>query len=123
MTGQPAAPKVRRKLTRKQIQEILERNLKLYRDEDSFITYLVDLALYLVEFEYNWEESNSPPPQLAPSPEELAPVAGKVTKGNAKIYHLINETPVDKDSGRQCPHCGAPIGDDLICPNCRNLTQ
>ena len=46
------APKGRRRLSRTQIIEILERNAELYKDEN-FIPYVVELAIYLVEYEYD----------------------------------------------------------------------
>ena len=50
-------PKSRRKLNRAQISEILERNVMLYKAEATFVHYLVDLALYLLEYEYDWESA------------------------------------------------------------------
>jgi hypothetical protein len=55
-----------RRLTRTQIQEILERNAALYREEPHFTTYIVDLALYLLEYEYDWANAGIEPPVAQP---------------------------------------------------------
>ena len=117
--------KMRRKLSRAQIQEILERNLNLYKDEASFIPYLVELAIYLLEFEYNWENSGAEPPnELPPHPDDLEPVDGVVEKGNAKIFHKLIDTAAGASAKRDCPHCGVSMGsEELTCPNCHNLTR
>src|SRR4051812_14636442 len=62
-------PKPRRKMTRSQIIDILERNVSLYREEESFVHYLVELAVYLMEYEYDWSESSASPPDLSDRPE------------------------------------------------------
>ena len=55
--------KLRRKLNKSQVLEILERNAALYRDDEAFLEYLVNLTLYLIEYEYNWAESGCEPPK------------------------------------------------------------
>jgi hypothetical protein len=119
--------RLRRKLNRKQIQEILERNLKLYKDETSFVSYMVELAIYLLEYEYNWEESGVPPPAMGPvPPEEGETVPARVVKGNSEIFRGIEPPGKGKKIKTEvgCPHCGDEvIADDLVCPNCGNMIK
>jgi hypothetical protein len=119
-------PKARRKLTRAQVQEILERNIKLYKDEESFITYLVDLAIYLLEYEYNWEESYAQPPEHLDTVPAAPPkrVADRFTREDGtEIIKLISR-PVERHrEPRPCPNCGTTVQDESICPRCRNMVQ
>lgn len=40
-------------MTRKQIVEVLSNNLEMYRDDPHFVPYFVELALYLLENQYD----------------------------------------------------------------------
>lgn len=53
--------------------------MQLYKEEDNFVHYLVDLAVYLLECEYDWAESGGAP-------------KGNTTDGNT--------TPAPGDSAR-----------------------
>lgn len=126
MAEREIRPKARRKLTRAQVQEILERNSKLYKDEDSFITYLVDLAIYLLEYEYNWEESYAQPPEHIEKIQTLPPkrVADKFTREDgSEIIRLVSPPVSRRRESRPCPSCGTVIADETICPHCRNIVQ
>lgn len=126
MSEKSIKPRARRKLTRNQVQEILERNVKLYRDEDSFVPYLVELAIYLLEYEYNWEESGAAAPINLPSlPDEEEPGVGMVDRGDRQIFKKITTSANSTGSDRNalCPHCGFPTGEGPICHNCKNLTR
>ena len=125
MSDKPLQNKARRRMNRRQIQEIIERNIELYKDEDSFSSYLVELAIYLLEYEYDWDESDAERPQSLPvHPEEGRPVSGVVVKENdTKVYHKISPS-IQTKHDLECPHCGAAIKENtLICPNCRNLAR
>lgn len=124
MGEQPTKPKARRKLTRDQVQEILERNVSLYKDEESFVPYLIELAIYLMEYEYNWSESGASAPANLPElpKDEVRSAGGAVEREGKKIYEKISteeETAPEVD----CPHCGKPTQGQFVCPNCHNLTQ
>ena len=43
----------KKNFTREEIIEILKKNVDLYKGDPNFTSYIVDLALYLVEFAYN----------------------------------------------------------------------
>jgi hypothetical protein len=124
MSEKNLKPRARRKLSRSQIQEILERNVKLYRDEESFVPYLLELAIYLLEYEYNWDDSGAqPPPNLPQLPEDVEAVGGVVDRGDQKIFHKITTSASASSGERLCPHCGFPTDDAYVCHNCKNLTR
>lgn len=64
-----------RKLSRWEIQEILERNAELWKGDESFVTYMVELAMYLLEYEYDWSQSGTAPPEERRA-KRPAPVGG-----------------------------------------------
>jgi hypothetical protein len=117
-------PKARRKLTRAQVQDILERNVKLYKDEDSFITYLVDLAIYLLEYEYNWDESYAQPPEHienAPDPPVKRVIDRFTREDGTEIIKLVSRPVERRRDPRPCPNCGSIVQDEAVCPRCRNV--
>jgi len=139
MADDPLRPKTRRKLSRNQIQAILERNLELYRDEETFIPYLIDLSIYLLEYEYNWVESETVIPlevqkardrvksitQIEEVPDfhrlEDTPRTSEVREGLPPSKNLISGGFSTIEEVRFCDSCGAQvIGGDQICSSCRN---
>lgn len=142
--------KIRRKLNKSQIVDILERNVALYKDEENFVHYLVDLAVYLLEFEYDWADSDlaassSRAPiesrplatiQSIPGAGGAAgthgpngvniPISANGAADTKKVYSQAKAQPQAQalNAKRQsCPYCGTVIGDVLVCPSCRNLTR
>ncbi len=136
--------RVRHKLNRQQIIDILERNVALYKDDPSFVQYLVELAIYLMEFEYDWSQpgvdmperirlniiegdpNKTPPPRIIPTPDKTAQteeaVDPKPSPLPRPIISNVFASPSLKNQ-KHCPFCGTPVGEALICPSCRNLTK
>lgn len=139
MASEPLRPKTRRKLSRRQVQAILERNVELYREEDSFIPYLMDLSVYLLEYEYDWADSDTEIPeavrkarakvksitQIEDVPNfhriEDTPRTADIREGLPRSKHLISGGFAPIAEVRLCPSCGGQTTDgDQVCPICRN---
>jgi hypothetical protein len=114
-------PKPRRKLSRSQITEILERNASLYKNEEAFIHYIVELALYLVEYEYDWAESGAQPPAFPAAHDNSTP--SNPAASSPRILAVQQCARALKPAKRECPYCGNMVGDALVCPSCKNLTR
>ena len=98
--------------TREEIIEILQKNVELYKNEPHFTSYLVDLAMYLVEYGYKKEEE-----------EPVASEKGMdfYTSGTQKVYKVFRAPPTGETT-KFCPFCGAPlIGDPGKCHQCGNV--
>lgn len=115
----------RRKLSMHQIVEILERNVSLYKEEEHFVHYLVELALYLLEFEYDWSESGVPPENLCVNPDSPLPIRHQANEDEISkvIQSKISPGVTNKSQQKACPYCGENVGEMLVCPACRNLTR
>lgn len=61
--GPQEKPVPKRKLSRAEIQEIMERNIELYRNQQNLAEYVTELAMHLMEYEYDWEQSAAMPPK------------------------------------------------------------
>ena len=84
--------------TRDEIVDILKKNIDLYKNDPNFTNYLVDLALYLIEYAYQKEIDT---PHFR---EENLDI---VTLGAQKLYKVFRD-PTSLDSTKVCPFCGAP---------------
>lgn len=120
-------PRTRRKLNKAQIIEILERNVALYKDEENFVRYLVDLAIYLMEYEYDGSDSanNTTASMITGSTtgHDLPPAPAPAGAGlNGKINSRVTNQALLKNL-QPCPYCGTIVGDLVICPSCRNVTR
>jgi hypothetical protein len=117
------AGKSRRKLSRNEITDILQRNVSLYRDEDTFVPYLIELAVYLLEYEYDWSQSENIPANLRQRPEDLPRETNIHERGGSSVAAKINPG-ARLTKQKECPFCGTRLGvETLICPSCKNMTR
>lgn len=115
--------KSRRKLTKAEIIDILERNVSLYREEESFAHYLIELAVYLLEYEYDWAESGAAPPNLRPRPED-APRQTHVNERNGANIVSAIQPSARVETRPECPFCGTRVEPGkLVCPSCKNMAR
>ena len=110
--------KTDKKISRAEIVEILEQNVALYREEEAFVPYLVELALFLLEFRYDWAEEGG-----SPAPNHDQPLPQTVARGNRMITMPIKNMAPSVESKCDCPYCGRAIGDKRVCPHCGNITR
>jgi len=84
--------------THDEIVEIIRKNVELYKNETHFAEYIVDLALYLVEYAYKREEV------IPQAPESKLHI---ITAGSQKLFKVFR-TDEGHETGKVCPFCGAP---------------
>jgi len=98
--------------TREEIIEILQKNSDLYRNEPNFASYIVDLAMYLVEYGYKREQE-----QPVPLEKNISLPGPK----SQKVYKVFR-APSSGETAKYCPFCGAPLTSDATkCYQCGNI--
>lgn len=119
-------------LSKDEMIEILKRNVNLFRDEEEFVEYIVNLTLYLVE-------SRTAKQQAAPSGSgaEAADGSNRYESGDASgiIKHsqrfmrtrerdaeLVKILSKYRGQVKRCRVCGAETKDHRVCPSCGNLS-
>ncbi len=85
-------------MTKEEIIEILRKNVELYKDEPEFVEYIVNLAIYLIEYQKIED------PQGKISLSEFEPIES--------IQKFILERRV------KCHNCGKIYEKAGICPEC-----
>jgi len=104
----------KKSFTRDEIIEILKKNVDLYKNEAGFPSYIVDLALYLVEYGYKREDD----PQPALSDKSM----GFLSSSSSQKVYKVFRAPSSGDTSKFCPFCGAPLtGDEGKCIQCGNI--
>lgn len=117
--------KGKQKFTQQEIIDILKRNVNLFRDEEEFVQYIVDLALYLVEHRlYTGNETQ----EHYPIRSATQPVIVKrnerymrTRERDEELYHVLKKHSTRTDVGNCCRMCGAPANGRATCPNCGNM--
>jgi len=107
-----AVSQPKKKLTKEEIIDILRRNAKLFRNEPEFITYIVDLALYLIEDMLDRGE----PKKTTDTPFQVSPQEIK------QVYSVLQHFSSEKSHKRTCPLCGCATEGKRKCPNCDAMT-
>jgi hypothetical protein len=101
------------KFSRQEIVDIIERNFDLYRNEPNFIKYLVELTIYLVEFQYDSSRSAEADGDLE---RDNTPAFSKLS--GASIIAALQTTFGVKGRKEVCPFCNAKLKSEKICPGC-----
>ncbi|HOE96572.1 MAG TPA: hypothetical protein PLS90_12175 [Candidatus Sumerlaeota bacterium] len=112
----------RAKLSRAELLEVLERNVQLYREEEAFVPYLVELAVYLLEYEYDWSQSGGHPANRDMKPVD-PPSFSRIQRQGDSFGMALSLQTNRRNRRRRCPHCGVEVGDEIVCPSCRNMTR
>jgi len=92
--------------------EILKRNVSLFKEEKDFVEYIVDLAMYLIEFHL---DENTPLSKEMNLDERLK----EETQARYRIFKKFGDT---HPRPKNCRFCGAPTEGKTRCPNCNNMT-
>lgn len=112
-----AVSRPKKAMSKEEIIEILRRNARLFKDEDDFVVYIVDLAMYLIE--NCLEDTIEKQPSKAPF---------KVSQEDMQnVYRVFDrfstgKTSVSRTPAHDCPVCGAPVHGKRKCPECNSMT-
>ncbi|MCX7624640.1 MAG: hypothetical protein N2Z21_00260 [Candidatus Sumerlaeaceae bacterium] len=125
--------KGKQQFTKEEIIEILRRNVNLFKDEDEFVDYIVELALYLVEHRMQTQTEASdatlPGKKTAPQPEEVfekrqEPFQRSAFWQNVSDVRDLLERQVREPAEEltMCLICGATVPKKAkICPICGSM--
>ena len=88
-----------KKMNKEQIIEILKTNVGLYKDEPEFVEYIVNLAMYLIEYQ-KLDEGQK----------------GKIDFSSFEPIEGFQKYLIDKKI--RCHNCGKVYDNPGICPEC-----
>lgn len=110
-----AVSEPKKKMEKVEVIEVLRRNARLFKDEPDFVTYIVDLAMYLIE---NYLEH----PEIAKTAKTEKKPFKPDTPDVEKVYRVFERFSSGQSQMGQCPVCGHETGGKRKCPNCDAMT-
>jgi rubrerythrin len=123
--------KGKQQFTKEEIIEILRRNVNLFKDEDEFVDYIVELALYLVEhrMQTQTEASDTHGPARADEKEEVFEKRQEPFQKGSFWNHVSDVRDFLERQVRDasepmtvCRICGASVSSKAkICPICGSM--
>lgn len=99
-----------RRLPKSEIRQILRRNYEMYRNQEGCVDHLLDLAMYLLEFEYDWKDSSTMPPARVAEAMDMPPAQ---TPANPVIHEIVpsprnaSRAPVTRGPATRIPGVNA----------------
>lgn len=122
--------KGKQQFTKEEIIEILKRNVNLFKDEDEFVDYIVELALFLVEhrMQTQTEVSEGGPAKQSAQDEVFEKRREPFQRGaglvsDAEIHDiLLRHVRGGEPEETMCRVCGARVPKSAkLCPICGSL--
>ncbi len=118
--------KGKQKFAKEEIIDILKRNVNLFRDEEEFVQYIVDLAMYLVEHRLQTQTEageRTYSPFATPVGIEKRQEQFKRTRGrDEELLQVLKKHSTRHDAVLHCRMCGSQVIGRATCPNCGNMT-
>jgi hypothetical protein len=115
--------KGKQKFSKEEIIDILKRNVALFKDEEEFVQYVVDLATYLIEHRIQ-TSSTTPDPTATDPGSAIMPRKDlwRTRERDQELYGVLKKHAPHGQRPANCRMCGAPTRGLVTCPNCGNMS-
>ena len=113
--------KGKQKFSKEEIIDILKRNAALFKDEEEFVQYVVDLATYLIEHRLQ-TSATTPDPTASESGIEPRKELWRTRERDQELYGVLKKHAAFGQRPANCRMCGAPTRGLVTCPNCGNMS-
>lgn len=110
------------KYSRDQLIAILRRNLSVYKDDETFVREITEMAAYLIEVKTQNDNqaivSSSPKTERVWIREKEPPV---MTPAEKTVTNFVASKRTGKP--HSCKLCGATVQDSIMCPRCNGISR
>jgi rubrerythrin len=121
--------KSKQQFTKEEIIEILKRNVNLFKDEDEFVDYIVELALYLVEHRMQTQTAASDIQKKSQQSDSVFEKReepfqkGSFGPSDVELHNLLRRHSRGQEGQvTMCRVCGASVPEgNKLCPICGSL--
>ena len=114
--------KGKQKFSKEEIIDILKRNVALFKDEEDFVQYIVDLATYLIEHRIQTSATPDPTESEVPSAIVTRKELWRTRERDEELYGVLKKHSPYSRRPANCKMCGAPTRGLVTCPNCGNMS-
>jgi hypothetical protein len=112
--------KGKQKYSRDELIEVLKRNVNVFKDDDVFTQYIIDLAAFLVEYRNRFGPTKTPAPDME-SNRQNRQWLSRVKEGDLELERVLRQHASVAGVNATCKMCGAPTAGLMTCPHCRNM--
>lgn len=116
--------KGKQKYSRDEIIDILKRNANVYKDDEQFTQYVIDLAAFLVEYRLHALGETA----AVAKEKEKAKInsqrqwLSRTRDRDLELERVLRKHASPRQQNANCRMCGAPSSGRLMCPHCGNMT-
>lgn len=115
-------PRGKQKYTRDELIDIMKRNAHLFKDDEVFTQYVIDLATFLVEYRLHVAREQSAPAADPYNPSPKRTWLSRTRERDQDLERVLKKHATQRDPDANCKMCGSPTSGRITCPNCGNMT-
>jgi hypothetical protein len=112
--------KGKQKFSRDELIDILKRNANVFKDDEVFAQYVIDLAAFLVEYRNHFARVKAEAPQTETG-EIKRQWLSRTKDRDLELERVLRKHASLSGPDAQCKLCGAPTGGLMTCPHCGNM--
>ena len=110
----------KQKYSRDEVIEILKRNTSVFKDDEVFTQYIIDLAAFLIEYRLLMERTKKPVPPTE-SGEYKRKWLSRTSDRDKELSDALKKHTSPIDVRAACKMCGGPTGGNILCPTCGGM--
>lgn len=113
--------KGKQKYTRDELLDILKRNVNVFKDDEIFTQYMIDLAAFLVEYRNHFARVKAQQAPVTETGEIKRQWLSRTRERDQELERVLSKHASSAGPDANCRMCGAPTGGQMTCPHCGNM--
>lgn len=111
----------KQKYSRDELIDILKRNASVYKDDEVFTQYVIDLATFLVEYRVRVSRETAPEAESDTGRLKRQWIS-RTQDRDEELEKVLRKHATAARPDATCKMCGAPTHGKMTCPHCGNMT-
>src|SRR4051812_10764840 len=113
--------KGKQKFSREEMLDILKRNVNVFKDDEIFTQYVIDLAAFLVEYRNHFARARMPQAPTTETGEMKRVWLSRTQERDQELEQVLRKHASMVGPDANCKMCGAPTGGHITCSHCGNM--
>ncbi len=98
--------------------DILKRNVNVFKDDEVFTQYMIDVAAYLVEYRNHFARAKMTEASPTETGEMKRMWLSRTKERDLELERVLRKHTSAANAAGECKMCGAPTGGPIACPHC-----
>ena len=111
----------KQKYTRDEVIEVLKRNTSVFKDDEVFTQYIIDLASFLIEYRLLVARTMKPATPPTETGEYKRKWLSRTSDRDKELGDVLKKHTSPIDPRATCKMCGGPTGGNILCPTCGGM--